>query len=96
MKKVILMVGLSLFLIVGMITLAPEKGLSDDTANVSMSKAESVGMSTERLTRIGVGMRRLIDAKKIPGTVTLVARKGQVVHFETNGLRNVETGAAMT
>ena len=28
----------------------------------------------------------LIDEKKIPGTVTLVARKGKVVHFEANDI----------
>ena len=27
-------------------------------------------------------MRSLIDAKKIPGTVTLVARRGEVVHLK--------------
>ena len=55
-----------------------------------MIKAEQVGMSSKRLDRIGEVMRRLIDEKKIPGTVTLVARKGEVVHFEANGLRDVE------
>ena len=61
-----------------------------------MSRGEGVGMSTERLERIGQGMRRFIDAGNIPGTVTLVARKGQVVHFEANGQRNVATGEPMT
>ena len=51
-----------------------------------MIKAEQVGMSSKRLDRIGEVMRRLIGEKKIPGTVTLVARKGEVVHFEANGL----------
>ena len=55
-----------------------------------MIKAEQVGMSSKRLDRIGEVMRRLIGEKKIPGTVTLVARKDEVVHFEANGLRDVE------
>ena len=67
-----------------------------DTSKVKVIRAERVDMSSERLERIGEGMRRLIDADKIPGTVTLVARRGKVVHFETNGLRNVETGVPMT
>jgi len=96
MKKVLLIVGLCLLMSAGMISLVPATVLSSDTANVRLDVAESVGMSTERLERIGTGMRRLIDAKKIPGTVTLVARKGRVVHFETNGLRNVEKGKEMT
>ena len=60
-----------------------------------LSDPELVGMSPERLARIGVGMRRLISADKIPGSVTLVARRGEVVHFEANGLRNVSAGDPM-
>ncbi len=73
-------------------TVAPAQA---DTDDVRLARPESVGMSTERLERIGAGMRRLIDEKKIPGTVTLVARRGRVVHFEANGLRNVAAGLPM-
>ena len=52
-------------------------------------------MSSERLGRISAGMGGLIDAGNIPGTVTLVARRGKVVHFEAQGLRNVGTGEPM-
>ena len=60
-----------------------------------LSDPEIVGMSSERLARIGVGMRRLISQNKIPGTVTLVARRGEVVLFEANGFRNVSAGERM-
>jgi len=60
-----------------------------------MLKAEDVGMSSEKLEHIGKTMRRLIEEKKIPGTVTLVARRGEVVHFEANGLRDVERNLPM-
>ena len=66
-----------------------------DNGTLPMVEPESVGMSSERLERIGEGMRRLIDDGKIPGTVTLVARRGKVVHFEANGLRDVEAGLPM-
>ena len=66
-----------------------------DNGTLPMAEPESVGMSSERLDRIGEGMRRLIDDGKIPGTVTLVARRGKVVHFEANGLRDVEAGLPM-
>ena len=66
-----------------------------DANPIPMAEPESVGMSSERLERIGEGMRRLIDADKIPGTVTLVARRGKVVHFETNGLRDIAAGLPM-
>ena len=60
-----------------------------------MSKPEDVGVSTERLNRIGETMRKLIDEKKIPGTVTLVAKKGKIVHFEKNGMRDIERNLPM-
>jgi CubicO group peptidase (beta-lactamase class C family) len=78
-----------------MIVLLVGQPIDANSSEPQLSKAESVGMSSERLTRIGVGMRRLIDENKIPGTVTLVARQGKVVHFEANGLRNVSTGDPM-
>jgi CubicO group peptidase (beta-lactamase class C family) len=67
-----------------------------DSKELSVSRAESVGMSTERLQNVGISLRRLIDDRKISGTVSLVARKGQVVHFEANGLNNVGAEQAMT
>ena len=62
----------------------------------TLSKAEEVGMSSERLDRIVPAMRRYVDDQKLPGVVTLVARKGKVVHFEAIGSRNVARGEAMT
>jgi len=64
-------------------------------AEVRVGRAESVGMSANRLQSVGNNMRRLIDEKKIAGTVSLVARKGKVVHFEANGMNNIEAQKAM-
>ena len=62
----------------------------------SVSKAEDVGMSTDRLKRIRPMIQSHIDAKDFSGAVTLVARKGKVVHFESHGLADVEAHKAMT
>jgi len=51
--------------------------------------AEDVGMSSERLLRINTAMQRHIDAGDIQGAVTMVARRGKLVHFETHGLMDV-------
>jgi CubicO group peptidase (beta-lactamase class C family) len=53
---------------------------------------ESVGMSSERLARIQPFMQQLIDTGQLAGVVTLVARKGKIVHFEKTGKLNIETG----
>ena len=64
-------------------------------ATLAMSKAEDVGMSSERLKRIHPMIQSHIDAKDFSGAVTLVARKGKVIHFEAHGLADVEAKAPM-
>jgi CubicO group peptidase (beta-lactamase class C family) len=60
------------------------------------SKAEDVGMSSERLARIQPMIQGHLDGKDFSGAVTLVARKGRVVHFEAHGLADVESHKPMT
>gem|GEM_PF-22091 len=59
------------------------------------AKAESVGMSTEGLSRIDELMQEHIDAGDIQGGATIVARRGKVVHFSTHGEMDVEKGRPM-
>ena len=65
-------------------------------ADLPMAEPESVGMSSERLQRIDEYFQRFIDNNQIVGAVTLVARKGQVVHHSALGWKHKETNAAMT
>jgi CubicO group peptidase (beta-lactamase class C family) len=43
------------------------------------------GFSQPRLDRIAPAVKTQIDNRSIPGAVTLVARNGKVVHFESHG-----------
>ncbi len=52
---------------------------------------EAVGMSTSRLGRIAPVMQGYVDAGKIPGALTIVAREGRLVHFERFGAQDVAT-----
>ena len=72
-------------------------GLSGNAAAAELATArpESVGMSTERLTRLTSGMKQLADSKQLSGVVTMVAKDGKVVHYEAAGLRDVDGGAPM-
>lgn len=54
------------------------------------NKPEEVGLSSERLSRINEVIQRYIDSQQISGAVTLVARKGRVVHYEAHGLMDIE------
>jgi CubicO group peptidase (beta-lactamase class C family) len=59
-------------------------------------KPESVGLSEERLSRIRDTMQRHIDAHDISGAVTLVARKGQIAWFHSQGLMDIEANKPMS
>ena len=58
-------------------------------------KPEEVGLSGEKLGRIGPALKALIDDHKIAGAITMVARHGRVVYFEAVGRRDVEAGKPM-
>jgi CubicO group peptidase (beta-lactamase class C family) len=60
------------------------------------SSAEEVGMSSERLERINQAMQRHIEAGNIQGAVTVVARRGKLVHFQSHGLMDVPNNRPMT
>jgi CubicO group peptidase (beta-lactamase class C family) len=59
------------------------------------TKAEEVGFSTERLQRIHETVARHIEMKDVSGAVTLVARRGRVVHFEAQGLADIDATKPM-
>ncbi|MFT7651767.1 MAG: CubicO group peptidase (beta-lactamase class C family) [Candidatus Azotimanducaceae bacterium] len=48
-------------------------------------KAERQGMSTERLQRITDITQQYVDEGKLAGVITMVARRGKIVHFEAVG-----------
>ena len=64
-------------------------------AQVPAGAPDDVGLSAERLERIGEMIQRAIDTKQISGAVTVVARRGRVAHFEARGLMDIEANAPM-
>src|SRR5215207_8416734 len=54
------------------------------------------GMSRERLARIGPAMKREIERGMFPGAVSLIARKGQIVHQEAHGFLDAAKTKPMT
>ncbi len=68
---------------------------SVQAAEIRSTAPRNVGMSAERLERITELMQESVANQTIAGSVTLVARKGKVVHFEAAGLLDLDTGQAM-
>ena len=64
-------------------------------AQVPVGNPAHVGLSAKRLERIGEMIQRAIDADRISGAVTVVARRGQVAHFEAHGLMDIEANTPM-
>ncbi len=56
----------------------------------STSSPASVGLSAANLDHLDAHIQTYIDAGKLPGGLALVARKGEVVHFSTLGMADIE------
>jgi hypothetical protein len=67
----------------------------DAKTDLPAAQPEEVGMSSERLSRINAALQRHIDAHQLAGAVTLIARKGKVVHFQTHGWADLESKRPM-
>ena len=63
--------------------------------DLPLAKAETVGMSSKRLERARTYIKEYIDTNQIAGAVTLIARKGKVVHHEAQGWRYKEENQPM-
>ena len=81
---------IGLFVIVGLNLPLPVQ------AKPSLAEPASVGISRDRLDRISKVTRQYVDDELISGVVTLVARKGEIVHFEAQGYRDVASKTPMT
>ena len=53
----------------------------------------AAGFDPARLKALSDDLQALVDKGQLAGVTTLAARKGKVIHFETRGLADVETGA---
>ena len=66
------------------------------TTGLPTTDPEEAGFSPERLARIGPAMQKYIDARLIPGVLTLVARHGRIVHLESRGLMDIEANKTVS
>ena len=56
---------------------------------------EEAGLSAERLERLSAFMEAYVEEGKLPGSVVLIARRGQVAYLEAFGERDREAGAPL-
>jgi CubicO group peptidase (beta-lactamase class C family) len=84
----ILLVG---FVVATAACTAPDRGALEARRDaISFGAPEDVGFSSEGLARIAPAMQELVDDGRTAGVVTLVARRGTIVHWEARGWRVLE------
>ncbi len=59
------------------------------------AKPESVGLSSERLERVGALMKSYVGEGRVAGTITLAARRGRIAHLECFGRMDIEKDKPM-
>ena len=60
------------------------------------TEPEAVGLSSSRLQNVTRLVQGYVDRGQLPGAISLVARRGKVVHCETYGQADIEAGRPMT
>src|SRR5258708_2796982 len=80
-------------LVTGLGLLASSAAFAGDP--LPRAKPEEVGLSSERLARIGETLKADIAAGRIPGGVIAIARRGNLVALDAYGWRDKEAGVAM-
>ena len=56
---------------------------------------EDVSMSSEELKKVDHVIQKFIDDKELAGAVTIIARKGKVIHFSAQGMQNISAAKKM-
>lgn len=64
-----------------------------DASPLPVGDPESLGFDSERLSRIGPAMQEYVDDRRVPNLITLVARRGHLVHLDARGMLDFDTGA---
>ena len=56
---------------------------------------DSVGLSASRLSHIHTAMQSYVEQGKLPGAITILARRGEIAHAECFGMMDIESGKPM-
>jgi CubicO group peptidase (beta-lactamase class C family) len=67
-----------------------------ESPDLTVSKPESLGFSSQRLERLYAVIQEQVDQKHLAGVVTLLSRHGKIVEFRTYGNKDLASNAPMT
>lgn len=63
--------------------------------DLATAKPEKVGMSAQRLERINAALQGFVDDGKLAGAVTMISRRGKVVHLKEFGKLDLDADTDM-
>ena len=63
--------------------------------DIPVAAPEAVGVSSARLAEMQAAARKMVDEEKVAGIITMLARRGQICHFEVYGSRDLAAGKPM-
>ena len=78
-----------------LLTTGPAPLAQSPSTDLPIARPETVGVSSKRLDRVKAYIQDYIDTNQIAGAVTLIGRKGKVVHYEAQGWRYKEENQPM-
>jgi CubicO group peptidase (beta-lactamase class C family) len=64
--------------------------------DLTVTRPEAVGFSSERIERLHTLMQHSVDQKQIAGAVTILARHGKVIDYRAYGQRDMASGSPMS
>jgi CubicO group peptidase (beta-lactamase class C family) len=70
-------------------------GSNSTPQQFTIAKPEQVGMSTQRLARIDTVIEQYMSNNWMPGFVSLVTRKGKIVHYKSFGYKDLASKEPM-
>lgn len=77
------------------VTSAAAKVAESHVRDLGAASPESVGISSERLSRLDAAMKHIVDEKQVSGLVTLLERHGKIVDYNAYGQLDVRKSDAM-
>ena len=77
-------------LVGALVVLLMTSALPASARDLPKSSAQRVGMSSERLSAIKDLSESYVADKKVPGMITMIARRGKIVQFEATGVRGAK------
>ena len=87
--------GVMLLWVLAACTPASDSPASSANEVAAPVRPESVGFASDQLEVLNESLQRLVDKQEVAGMVTMLARHGQIVQFETFGYRDLEEGTPM-